>query len=404
MQLAAGAMEMEGSGTMANYILSNNNRYYAALESGYGVVPAITASNRVPGMRLAIATQKVITKRRDKTGTRTFLGTPRVPRKVTGYEFETSLMAQDMGSLPPAIGQMVQAALGGAAQQTQAQPATVSGGGFQVDFPAPHGMSEGSAVNVGGELRFVESVPSPTSVRVCAPFTKTTGAAVVFPAVAYAPAKSLPSVSLFDYWDPNTSVQRVVRGAGVDEMEIQLDGTEHRILFRGPAAQQIDSVSFQPAAGALTTFPVEPAVETETSAPVPGHLGQVWLGNSQTQILTLTKAQIRVKNNLQTRSFEFGSEYPLALSPGEREVDVQFEAYSTDQSVFAELYQAAQTETTIPLTIQLGDQPGAMAAIHVKTFVPQVPHFDDGEARLLWSFASSRAQGTGDDEIYFAFG
>ena len=389
---------------MADYILSNNNRYYAALESDYGVVPAIAASHRVPGVRLAIATQKVTARRRDKTGTRTFLGTPGPPRRVTGYEFETSLMAQDMGTLPPAAGQMVQAALGGAARQTPSQPATVSGGGLQVDFPAPHGMSEGSAVNVNGELRFVESVPTATSVRVCAPFTKTNGATVVFPAVAYSPAKSLPSVSLFDYWDPSATVQRIVRGAGVDEMEIHLDGTEHRLVFRGPAAQHVDSASFQPIRGALAAFPLEPQLEAETWAPVPGHLGQVWLGNSQTQVLTLTKAQIHVKNNLQTRNFEFGSDYPLGLSPGMREVDVQFEAYSTDQSIFAELYHAAQMETPIPLTIQLGDQPGAMAAIHVKTFVPQVPHFDDGETRLLWSFASSRAQGTGDDEIYFAFG
>jgi hypothetical protein len=389
---------------MANYILSNNNRYYAALESNYGVVPAIAASNRVPGVRLAIATQKLTVKRRDKTGTRTFLGIPGAPRKVTGYEFETDLMAQDSGTLPPAAGQMVQAALGGAPQQTTAQPATVGNGGLQVDFPAPHGLSEGYAINVNGELRFVESVPSATSVMVCAPFTATSGATVVFPAVAYSPAKVLPSVSLFDYWDPSTTVQRVLRGAGVDEMDVQVDGTEHRMVFRGPAAEHIDSASFQAKAGALTAFPLEPDVQAETWAPVPGQLGQIWLGNSETQVLTLTKAQIRLKNNLQTRSFEFGSNYPLALSAGDREVDVQFEVYSTDQSVFAELYQAAQTETPIPLTIQLGDQPGAMAGIHIKTFVPQIPQFDDSETRLIWSFASSRAQGTGDDEIYFAFG
>src|SRR5664279_335767 len=141
---------------MADYILSNNNRYYAALESDYGVVPSIAAAHRVPGMRLAIITQKVAARRRDKTGTRTFLGLPGRPIKVTGYEFETSLMAQDEGVLPPAAGPMVQAALGGAAQQTAAQPATVSGGGLQVDFPAPHGLSEGRAVNMNGELRFVE--------------------------------------------------------------------------------------------------------------------------------------------------------------------------------------------------------------------------------------------------------
>jgi hypothetical protein len=389
---------------MANYVLSNNNRYYVAPESNYGVVPTIATSQRVPGVRLTIATQKVTPTRRDKTGTRTFLGIAGPPRKVIAYEFETSVMAQDSGVLQPTAAQMVQAALGGTAMQTTAQPASVNTGGLEVDFPAPHGMSEGSAVNVNGELRFVESVPSPTSVLLCAPLTQTTGATVVFPAVTYSPANTLPSVSLFDYWDPNSSVQRIVRGAGVEEMELNVDGTEHSLVFRGPAAEHLDSASFQPTMGGLTAFPPEPAVESATWAPVPGNLGQVWLGNSDSQVLTLTKARVLVKNNLQTRDFEFGSNYPLALSPGQRDVDVQFEVYSTDESVFAELYQAAQTQTPIPVTIQLGDQPGAMAAVHLKTFMPQVPDFNDSETRLLWSFASSKAQGTGDDEIYFAFG
>jgi len=389
---------------MANYILSNNNRYYVAPESSYGVVPALTASQRVPGVRLAIATQKVVAKRRDKTGTRTFLGTAGPPRKVVAYEFETYVMAQDSGTLQPTAAQMVQAALGGAARQTSAQTATVSTGGLEVDFSAPHGMGEGSAVNVNGELRFVEGVPSTTAVRLCAPLTQTSGAAVIFPAVTYGPTNTLPTISLFDYWDPSTTVQRVVRGAGVEEMELNVNGTEHSLIFRGPAAEQIDSASFQPTAGALTAFPVEPTVEANTWAPVPGNLGQVWIGNSDSRVLTLTKARVRVKNNIQIRDFEFGSPYPLALSPGERQVDVQFEVYSTDESAFAELYQAAQAHAPIPLTIQLGDQPGAMAAIHLKTFIPQMPDFDDNETRLLWNFSSSRAQGTGDDEIYFAFG
>jgi len=58
---------------MANYVLSKNNRYYVALESNYGVVPTVSAADRVPGVRLAVTTQKVTVARRDKTGTRTFL-------------------------------------------------------------------------------------------------------------------------------------------------------------------------------------------------------------------------------------------------------------------------------------------------------------------------------------------
>ena len=34
---------------MACYISSNNNRFYAAVETAFGAVPAITASNRFPG-------------------------------------------------------------------------------------------------------------------------------------------------------------------------------------------------------------------------------------------------------------------------------------------------------------------------------------------------------------------
>jgi hypothetical protein len=389
---------------MANYVLSKNNRYYVALESSYGVVPTVSAANRVPGVRLAVATQRVTAPRPDKTGTRTFLGLPGAARKITGYEFETSLMA-GAGALPPAVGQMVQAALGAAAPLSATQTATVNANGAELDFPSAHNLAVGSAVTVGGEIRIVASVPSATSVELSAPLTGTvSGTAQVMAAAAYTPAKVLPSVSLFDYWDPSSTVQRIVRGAGVDEMDIQVDGTEHKLVFRGPAAENVDSASFRAPDGGLTAFPTEPAAQAETWAPVPGNLGQAWLGSPPSQVLTLTKALVRVKNNLMTRSFEFGSTQPLALSPGDRDVEVQFEVYSTDENVFAEMYQAAQTETPIALTIQLGDQAGAMAAVYIKTFVPQVPQFNDTETRLLWSFSNSRAQGTGNDEIYFAFG
>jgi hypothetical protein len=226
----------------------------------------------------------------------------------------------------------------------------------------------------------------------------------VLPAVSYAPAATLPSLTLFDYWDPSTTVQRVLCGAGVDQMEIRVDGTEHRLIFSGPVAQHIDSSSFQPSMGGMAQFPTEPAVQAQSWAPVPGNLGEAFFGNPPSAVLTLTRATVRVKNNLATRNFEFGSTQPLALSPGARVVDAQFEVYSTDDSVFAQLYQAAQTQTPIPLTIQLGNAPGAMAAVYLKSFIPAVPEYNDSETQLLWSFRSSQAQGTGDDEIYFAFG
>ena len=53
---------------------------------------------------------------------------------------------------------------------------------------------------------------------------------------------------------------------------------------------------------------------------------------------------------------------------------------------------------------QLGQQSGQLFGVRMKSVIPQVPEFDDSEGRLQWKFASSRAQGTVDDEISVAFG
>ena len=61
---------------MSCYISSNNNRFYVALESTYGQVPAITGQNRIPRVKLAAKQVPEQTSRRDKTGSRTFVGLP----------------------------------------------------------------------------------------------------------------------------------------------------------------------------------------------------------------------------------------------------------------------------------------------------------------------------------------
>src|SRR5690242_20987904 len=55
---------------MASYISSNANRFYAALESSYGTVGAVTANNRIPALKLAVKQQLEVTTRKDKTGDR----------------------------------------------------------------------------------------------------------------------------------------------------------------------------------------------------------------------------------------------------------------------------------------------------------------------------------------------
>lgn len=60
-----------------SYIASNDNRLYAGSESAPGAVPEITAANRFPAVKLSVRQKLDVPVRRDKTGTRTFAGTPK---------------------------------------------------------------------------------------------------------------------------------------------------------------------------------------------------------------------------------------------------------------------------------------------------------------------------------------
>jgi hypothetical protein len=137
---------------------------------------------------------------------------------------------------------------------------------------------------------------------------------------------------------------------------------------------------------------------------VPGHLGQAWLGNVPGQFFTLTDAQLTLNNSLDLRAREFGSSLPRAVSPGIRAVTLDFELYQMDDTATQELYQAARQQSPISAMIQLGQQPNQLFAGYLKSLIPQVPEYDDAEARLKWRFRGSRAQGTVDDEITIAFG
>src|SRR5580692_12587659 len=99
---------------MASYISSNANRFYTALESAYGLVPAITAANRIPAMKLSIRQQLEVTDRKDKTGSRTFAGLPAGGRRQTSFELQTLLTNWQQGTANPSYGPLFQAALGAA--------------------------------------------------------------------------------------------------------------------------------------------------------------------------------------------------------------------------------------------------------------------------------------------------
>ena len=389
---------------MSSYISSNANRFYTALESAYGAIPAITVANRIPAVKLAARQQAEVLDRKDKTGSRTFGGLPAGGRRRTNFELRTYLTSWSASNGGPGYGPLFQAALG-------AVPAAFAGGTVasysngRLGFAAAHGLSAGQAVACGGEIRFAAAVVDVNTVQLNCPFTTAPAAgAQVRATVTYAPATELPSVSIFDYWSPSTAMQRIVGGAAVDQMTIEINGDYHELHFSGLAQDIVDSSSFSEGASELSAFPAEPAPAAFDFSIVPGNLGQAWLGSALSQFFTITSASVSLKNQLDARMHEFGSSLPQAISPGERVVQADFELYSRDDSATAELYQAARQQSPIGIMFQLGETAGQIMGVYLKSVIPVVPQFDDGKNRLQWQFKGSRAQGTVDDEIAVAFG
>ncbi len=390
---------------MSSYISSNNNRFYVGLESSYGVVPAIASQNRIPAVKLTAKQVPEETSRKDKTGSRTFVGLPNTIRKNTSFTLHTFMTEWSNQGAPPSEGPLFQAAMGGAPLLYNGGTVASATGGAQIQFAAPHGLSAGQAVTFSGEMRFVAAIQDTTTVFLNAPFSNTPQAGAAFGiTMTYPLATYLGSVSIFDYWDPSTAVQRIIEGAAMGTMKLTVNGDFQEFEFSGPARDLIDSASFTSGEGGLTAFPAEPSTAGFDYTIIPGHLGEVWMGASPNQFFTLTAATLALDNQVDLRVREFGSDFAQDIAAGERSVKLNFEIFEQDDAQTPELYQAARQRSPIGVMFQLGEQTNQLFGAYMPAMVPEVPEFDDSETRLQWKFQNSRSQGTTDDELYVAFG
>lgn len=388
---------------MSTYISSNANRFYTALESEYGEPAVIAAGNRIPALKLTVQQQSLTGARQDKSGSRTFTGQPQGGRKRTTFELRTYLTSWSKRGTP-AYGPLFQAALGG-------PPAAFTGGTVasctdqgRLGLTTQHGLAPGQAVACGGEIRFAAAIVDAQTVQLNAPFTTQPSAgAPVSATVTYTPQTELPSATIFDYWSPSSAVQRVLRGAAVDQMDLIINGDYHEARFKGIAQDVMDSATFSGESASLAAFPEEPAIGDFDYSIVPGNMGQAWLGASPHQFFTITAASVTVKNDLDMRCREFGSNVPRGIAPGQRSVVAAFELYTKDDDATTQLYQAARQESPVSVMFQLGEVEGQLMAVWLKGVTPDVPEFDDGENRLRWRFRGGRAAGAVDDEIAVAF-
>ena len=390
---------------MPDCVLSTQNRFYVDVESSYGQVPTIAVSERLSAVKLSMRQELEARDRRDKTGTRTYQGMAPGGRTHTNFSLQTYLTDNPSPSTPPAIGSMVRGSLGA--------PPTIFIGGTagagstttQINFSSSHGLVEKQAFGFGGELRFVDTVVDPTTVQVNAPFSSAPASGnSLTAAVSYFPADDLPSVSVFDYWDPTEAVDRILVGGVCDRMQVKVNGDFHELEFSGEAQDVIDTVSFTSGQGQLGSFPAEPAVSGSTGLPVPGNLGQAWLGTPTNKFLTVSSAVIELDNDIDLRTREFGTSVPLCITAGVRRVLANFELFEMSDTQTSDLYGAARAETPIAVMFQLGQAAGQLLGVYMRDVIPHVPEFNDDERILKWDFSNSRAQGLDNDEVVVAFG
>jgi len=205
---------------MSCYISSNNNRFYVALESAYGRVPGITGQNRIPGVKLAARQVPEQNSRRDKSGSRTFVGLPNSIRKRTAYQLNTFMTDWVSGQAAPSHGPLFQAAMGGTPLAFAGGTVAMTSSTTQLGFSAAHGLSTGQAVANGGEIRFIAAIQDSMTVFLVAPFTSGVVAGTVLgPTLTYQLGSDLGSVSIFDYWDPASALQRILNGAAIDTVK-----------------------------------------------------------------------------------------------------------------------------------------------------------------------------------------
>ena len=255
--------------------------------------PRLAPSNRIPAVKLTTKQQTEKVQRADKTGSRTFAGNPSGLRIQTSFGLKN--VHGELGKFQqPAAAWAAFSGVPGRVRGTVGGGTVAStSGSSTVVFTAPHGLAPGGAVTSGGEIRFVTVVVNANTIQLNAPFSVTPNTnAQTGPTTMYQTAENLSSLTLYDYWSPSTSVQRVLAGMAVDTLSIKVNGDFHEFDFSGQAQDLVDTASFESGQFGLSTYPAEPSVAPINYSIIPGNLGQVWLGSSPTRFLTLTNATV----------------------------------------------------------------------------------------------------------------
>ncbi len=387
---------------MSCYINTTGERLYGAIEQAYGTARSLVGTDRLSFRRLALTERTKRAERRDKTGTRTRFAPHPELRTENRFDLDCYFAGRDPANPVDGVSNLVEATLGGVRSTWNGLTVTdVGGGGMVVSFNAVHNLQQGQAIRFQGQIRFVKTVNSSTTVTVSAPF----GAgfqvgSVTGKTITMWPGEKPKAVTMGNYWSPTGTLDRVLAGCVVNEMAVALNSDFHGAAFRGTVREVASVTGFDAGSTGLSGFPMEPINPTQAFQLVPGHVGRLFLGGVEYFLLDLN---LRILNNADTSTREFGMSLAPCYSADLREVSLQFQLYAATDAAVNQLHVLARQRQETDLTIQLGNQAGQLVGIHVPRFVPEIPDMNEADSRVVMSYPRSMAYGVSNDEISIAF-
>lgn len=389
---------------MSSFISSHDNRHYVLRESSLGTIGSVASSDRIVLNSMKVQRDFFQPVRKDKTGSRSVSTTTSALRRATQFITTAYITSNPTHPTLPTISRFVDAAMGGGILSFTSGTVDSLISSSTIRLQAPHGLVKGQGIAFGGELSFVKGVVDSHTIELSKPFTLAVGPGAQLTACnTNLLGDSLGSLTLFDYWSTAVGADRVIRGATVDRWRILVNGDFHEFEFRGPAVDWVDAGTFTTGDGGLTTFPNEPGDGPVASDPVPGHLGQVWLGTQPTQMFTLISAAVTLQNSLESRQHEFGSVVSRGFVPGRRKVTFDCVLVADGTADSNGLKALASSRTPAPVILQLGVEAGQIFGIYIPNVVLSSPLYDDRDNYLKLHWESSLGHGSQDDEMYVAW-
>lgn len=170
---------------------------------------------------------------------------------------------------------------------------------------------------------------------------------------------------------PNFS--RELRGVGIDQLDIDFDGTEEaRFTASGPAQKQVAAAQSEPV-----------AFTTVGGNPPTGMVGELYIADTA---YLHKKLSVSIKNGLKLRNEEAGNDglATEVFRAARREITLSLEAFAETE---ATLYDFAEAGTNKSVFRQNGRTEGNIVALYAPTVEWKVPDTSDGDNEADWSFS-----------------